>query len=255
LEALAHCDPDGPTNRDWAPLWLGTSEAYYLTGKYQEALETARQGQERFPGNIRLRRREISALIALGRMDEIDPLFDALERMEPEGSRSPGGEFRGLAAELARLGYGEESRVLAERALDWYRARDPDGYQEPRARALLLVDRPEEALALLAPLVEESPDDLSLRGLHGIALALNEDRDGAQAEAEWLEELDRPYLRGENTYWRAAILAHLGRDAEAARLLATSLTEGRPFSGRWADPNFMPLWGYQPFEEVIAPKG
>jgi hypothetical protein len=163
--------------------------------------------------------------------------------------------LRIIAAHLARLGHEEQSRSVAERALDWFVARDPVAYQQPRARALFLADRPEEALALLGPLVEDNPDDLTVHGYLGIALALTGSRDSAEAEAKWFEELDRPYLRGRNEYWQAAILAHLGRKDEAVRLLRQAFPKGLSYINIAADANFMPLWGYDAFERVIAPKG
>ena len=81
------------------------------------------------------------------------------------------------------------------------------------------------------------------------------DTAGAEAEAAWFEQLDRPYLFGEDTYWRAVILAHLGQLDEAVLLLRQAYREGR---GRWEigdDPNLKPLWGDEQFEQFVAPRG
>ena len=79
--------------------------------------------------------------------------------------------------------------------------------------------------------------------------------DGAEAEARWCEELDRPYLRGGNSYWRAAILAHLGRIDEATRLRRQAFEEGKSYLPIPVDFNFRSLRGYEPYEQLIAPKG
>ena len=98
---------------------------------------------------------------------------------------------------------------------------------------------------------------MNTHGLHGIALALTGDQAGAEAAARWCEELDRPYLRGLNTYWRAAILAHLDRKDEAVRLRRQAFEEGQSYFAMPApaDLNFQPLWGHEPYEQLIAPKG
>lgn len=141
------------------------------------------------------------------------------------------------------------------RAVEWYRARDPEGYKKWTARALLLAGRAEAALQIIGPLVEETPDSLGRRGIYGIALAQTGDTAGAVAEAAWFEELARPYVFGEDTYWRAVILAYLGRKDQAVLLLRQPYREGR---GRWqmlADANLKPLWGHEQFEQFVAPRG
>jgi len=255
FRALERVDLDHPYWGRFPRVWRAIVSANQQTGRSLEALETARRGRERFPEDLELRRLEIRILVTMGRLDEIGPVLDAIGSMEPEGGQSPGSVFRNLSADLARLEHSVDSRMLAERALDWYQTRDPEGYQQSKARALLLIDRPEEALALIIPLVEESSESLTNHGLHGIALALTGDLEGAEAEARWCEALDRPFLGGSNTYWRTAILAHLGRREEAVRLLRQALQEGLSYRDRSFDPNFRRLWGYEPFEQLIAPKG
>ena len=110
---------------------------------------------------------------------------------------------------------------------------------------------------LLGPLVEQDEGNVIVHGLHGVALALTGDREGAEAEARWCEGLDSPYLRGLNTYWRAAILAHLDRKEEATRLRRQAFQECQSYFSMPApaDLNFMPLWGFEPYEQLITPTG
>ncbi len=81
------------------------------------------------------------------------------------------------------------------------------------------------------------------------------DRTQAEVQGTWLKELDRPYLFGLDTYWRAAILAHMDRRDEATRLLRQALREGVAYSVLVSVSHLMPLWGYEPFEQLMAPKG
>jgi tetratricopeptide (TPR) repeat protein len=257
LRAMEYVDLEWETASGWMPVWADLAKANYLTGRYQATLEAARKGQERFPEDPILPGYETWALIALGRLDEIEPLLDQVGDMEPSWGDSPGAIFIETAGELARHGHGGQARAAAERAVAWYVDRDPESYRLERSRALLPAGKPEEALALLGPLIDQDPEHVMAHGLRGVALALTGDRDGAEAEARWCEGLDRPYLRGSNTYWRAAILAHLDRNDDATRLRREAFQEGQSY---FADPapadlNFQPLWGYGPFEQIIAPRG
>jgi|GEM_PF-2570514 len=255
LRASEQVDVEDLLIRIWPDYWTQEAKAHYWLSQYEEGLETARAGTQRFPENLPLRRREIQALIALGRLEEIDPLLDDLETMEPVGSSSPGWMFRLVSGDLARFGHTSESRAIAERAVEWYQARDPDAYQRPTAQALILAGRAEEAMEIIGPLAEERPDSLRDHGIHSIALALTGDTTGAESKAAWFEALDRPYMFGENTYWRAAILSHLGRLDEAVILLRQAYREGRGRDAMHYDPNLMPLWDHEQYEQFIAPRG
>jgi tetratricopeptide (TPR) repeat protein len=255
LQTLQQIKPESWATVGWTPGWEVTARAYYLNGRYLEARDVARQGREFFPEALGVRWHEIRSLIALDRLDEIQPLLDSVEVKEPGRGWTPGYVFRLTAADLARAGRVEEARVTADRAADWYQVRDPEGYDWSTAQALVQAGRVQEALALLEPMVLEHPDDIDVRGLNGVTRALAGDALAAEAEARWLEELDRPYLHGANTYWRAAILAHLGRKDESVRTLRQAFQEGHPRLGVPADPNLMPLWGFGPFERAIAPQG
>jgi tetratricopeptide (TPR) repeat protein len=228
--------------------------ASHETRRFREELDAARQGLEHFPDDWALLRYEIRALAAMGQMDAIPPLLAELEGMEPAGSGNPGNVLRALAVDVTRLGQAEDGQAMAERAIAWYQVRDPGGYLSGRARALLFLDQPDRALPLIRELLDQDPENMINRGLYGIALAGVGDSEGAEAEAAWFQKLDRPYLRGSNTRWRAAILAHLDRKDEAVSLLYQSLREGRSWMGLPSDPNFVPLWDYEPFERLIAPK-
>jgi tetratricopeptide (TPR) repeat protein/TolB-like protein len=239
---------------NWPAFWMWLGAAQHTTGRYSEQLATARQGLE-VRDDLGVRFHEIQALVALGRMDEVTRLLDEVERMEPLRGWSPGWVFHYVAADLARHGHAAEGQEVAHQAVSWFRSRDPQAYAGEMAEALLLAGQPGEAVQLVRLVVAENPDDMDAHGLLGMALARFGDRTGAEAEARWLEELDLPYLRGANTYLRAAIAAHLGQSEIAVRLLRRALQEGIVFNTLHFDPRLAPLWGYEPFEQAIAPRG
>jgi len=242
--------------------WEASALANHWLGRHAEALAEAREGRSHFPQNFLLLRREIQSLIALGRIEEIAPLLDELEDLDPDSHASPGLVYYRVAGDLFQFGHREGAEQLAERALEWYRLRDPHRFRLEIAQASLLAGRPDDALSALGPLIDENPDSLSIRGVRGIAYALVGKGDSASAEAEWFGRMDTPYLFGEDVYWQAAILAHLGVREEAVRLLRRAHEQGRSWSTPSerlgdiiSDPNFMRLWEYEPFEQLIAPKG
>jgi serine/threonine protein kinase/TolB-like protein len=213
--------------------WYRVVTAQHMTGRYQEQLATARRARELFSERPRFRFQEIQGLVALGRLDEAGGLVDELESIERPA----------------------EADQVAERAVSWYRAQDSESYRLGMVEALLLSDRPEEAERLIRVVLTEYPEGLEAHALLGNALARTGDPAGAEGEARWLEELDRPYLGGANTYSRAAIAAHLGQRDLAVRLLRQAIQEGVSFEFLHYEPVFAPLWGYEPFEQVIAPRG
>jgi tetratricopeptide (TPR) repeat protein len=251
MEAL----PAEALDDQWLWFWEHLAWANHALGRDREAVEAAREGRERFPEFLLLRWREIQALAAMGQLEELRPLLAELERAEPDDYTTPGLVMSFVAMDLARFGHVDEAREVADRTIDWFRDRDPDGDPLTVATLLMLTDRPREAVDLLGPQVQEHPDDTQLRGSLGVALALAGDRDGARAEARWLEELDPTDLYGFNTYWRASITAHLDELDEAVRLLRQALDEGVSFEVFTTGTEFMPLWGYEPFEQLMAPRG
>ena len=67
--------------------------------------------------------------------------------------------------------------------------------------------------------------------------------------------MDRPYLFGEHTYWRACISSQLNDRAQAVALLREALDQGLLMPNlRWGEMALEPLRDYQPFQELIRPK-
>ncbi len=251
LEALDFDDP----RMSWPPIWERPGDAYHALKRFHEERAAARRGRDRFPESLRLLHGEIRARIGLGELDELDPLLLAVEDLQPGYSWDAGRVLRRAAAELARHDHPIDAQRVAERALAWYGSEGPGLNSLGQTRALLLASRPREALELLRAVEAAHSDDVATRGLYAIALARSGDEASAEAEARWLKGLDRPYLRGRNTYLRAAVSASLGRADEAVGLLRKAFREGQSVSDCHHDFAFSLLWGYEPFEELLRPKG
>lgn len=89
-------------------------------------------------------------------------------------------------------------------------------------------------------------------GWLGIAEAARGDRARALAIADSIGNLRRPWLFGEHTYWKAAILGALGERESAVELLRGAFGEGRKMQ-RWPTTSELAsLHGFAPFEALIA---
>ena len=76
---------------------------------------------------------------------------------------------------------------------------------------------------------------------------------GAQAIADSLGALRRPWLFGTNTFWRAAIVGALGNRPLAVQLLKESIAEGQCLSDSHSAPALDSLRGYPPFAALVKP--
>jgi predicted Zn-dependent protease len=189
----------------------------------------------------------LNALLALGRLEEMTPILDRLQEAT-EGN--PTNIFRQVSRELAFFGYTEESKAVAQRAVDWATSWSENPNSLGMAISLLQAGRPAEAVPILRRLVSEDPDNDARMGWLGIALAQTGDTEGAEGLIRDLEGLG-------SRYWlfQSLILAHLGRKEEATRLLNRGLQEGLNYMEIFNFNYFGPLWDYEPFQQVIAPKG
>jgi DNA-binding SARP family transcriptional activator/TolB-like protein len=245
----------------WAPEesggWALVTAALHLLGEHHRELQRAREARAVHPGLATLFL-ELRAAAALRRTGAVLGGVESAEGIGVEGGWTEGELALQTAAELWAHGELEASRQLAARAAAWYEAR-PAAERDTRAervrltRALLLSNRLVEADSLLSRLHGEYPDDLDYLGLAGLVAA----RRGAVARADSiaaeLAAIQRPYLFGAPSYWRAAITAHLGRERDAIRLLRQAFDEGRAMGIRvHADPNLAPLWDLPGFQTLVA---
>jgi TolB-like protein len=272
LERLLAQDLDTPCYRVWFRWWLQTAEAYHMLGRYEEELDVARDGRERFPSIRPLIYFEAAALVGLGRMDAVDSLLAVIVDLpvQPGSSHattstgiasrmsaaSPGLQTAFIALELKVLGDHDAYKAVMERSLAWFAARPSNELRDHRGRAFYYGERWSDADTLFAALSVEAPADLDYRGYRGVALAHLGRREEALESDRWLEQLDSPFLRGGHTRWRAAIAAALGDRVGAVRLLEQAIQEGVDLGYyHHRDPEWEILRDYWPYLELMRPRG
>jgi tetratricopeptide (TPR) repeat protein len=226
-------------------LFLIFTGALHQLGDHEHELVEARRGVSLHPDILNMRAYEARALVALGRLAEVDVLADEVLAMPPRWgfakccvpNGTPGYVMLSAAEELRAHGHREAAAKVAVRAAEWYRSRPAGEAEEEKNRtglgeSLYRAERWEEARVVFTQLAARHPENFNHIGRLGTLAA----RRGARAEVERidheLQKLHRLYYFPEtNTFWRARARALLGDCAPALALLRDAIAEGVGASG------------------------
>ncbi|UCG86061.1 MAG: tetratricopeptide repeat protein, partial [Gemmatimonadota bacterium] len=261
LERFLATDTSSSCYRTFYQWWNETAKAYHMLGRYEEELEHARRGLERFPGFRWMFYAEMIAQAGLGRMDAVDSLLDLVADLpvQPEALGflySPGLQTLGVAIVLKAMGRLQDYERVMDRALDWFAAQPSDELRMERGQAFYYAERWSDADTLFAALIEAQPNNISHRGHRGVALAHLGRREEALEVDRWLAELEWPYMQGAHTRWRAAIAAALGDRIGAVQLLQQAYQEGMRLGFfHYRDPEWESLRDYRAYQELLTPEG
>jgi hypothetical protein len=175
-----------------------------------------------------------------------------------------GNVYLTVGQELAAHGHQQLADVVFNLALEWYANNQPSVDRSVNVafrKAILLsvVNRDDEALALLRTLMATNPTDSRVRGYIGRILARRGDTAGLVPIVQWLKALPAVKLQGAPTYELASIEANLGPAhwPEAVRLLDESLRQGQGFGIRSRLHYFqdwIPLKNDPSFKRILEPK-
>jgi tetratricopeptide (TPR) repeat protein len=261
LEILATFDIERPWARTWVPYWNVVTSAYHLLGDHHRELAQARTAHQRLPERLPTLAYLVRALAALGRGEEILALLTQSIALRSPDATTPGDVMLTAATELESHGHPQDAVACLDRALAWHASLPEGQLRSPplrffHARTLYLLGRLDEARAEFEALTAEFPDEPAFLGHLGVIDARRGSASLARERQTQLAELERPYLLGRATLWRARIAARSGETDLAVRLLWQAVGEGLGFGPSLvADPDLAPLRDFAPFQEFIAPKG
>ena len=227
-----------------------------IRDSYKRELKAAREARKLYPEMFSIIRREVRALAALGRVNDVRKVIEESLTL-PGKSGDPGSVMKEAARELRAKGNLKESLEMANQALDWYKSRASAGknLHSELADALYLAERWGEAKEVYVQLRAEEPDNIDYLGNLGTLAARRRDKDEALRISEELKNINRPYLFGNQTYWRACIASLLGEKEQAVSLLRDSFAQGGDYGVYLLqDMDLEPLREYPPFKELMRPK-
>ncbi len=276
LELLSRVDPNRGWIRDWNRYWIWLADARHRLGDHERELEDLQRGQQsvwarehpeladRWFGQL-----EMWALIGLGRIPEAEARLDRVlaPAADPSGGLPAGAKLSLLSrvgSELRRHGHAEAAGAVVTRALALFDALtlEEQGQTFIRrqvAHVLSAAERWEEATAIYEEILPEQRGWTAqvVHGRLGMAAAIRGDREAAMRHyARVGDHTPESGTPGGEQYVRASIMAYLGERDRAVDLVAESIAHG--FGGwNWlyTRSTLKPLDGYEPFEELVRPKG
>jgi tetratricopeptide (TPR) repeat protein len=262
VDRLALWDPYNEANRDWARnYWWVLTTAHRMLGDHEQELKAARRGRKQFPESLRMLYYEAAALAALGRVEDLDRLFEESKALTPTpGSFTPGTVMLRAGRELRAHGFREDSVRVLNQALQWFESRTSpeitsEDNRRDRALTLYILDRSDEAKGLLDGLRADFPEKVDYLGRLGTLAARKGEKEEALRISNELEEDKRPYLFGNPAHWRARIAALLGDKEGAISLLRQAIKQGYSYASLQSIEDFESLADYPPFVQLMKPKG
>ena len=261
IDALEDINPEKGLMRGFFLHWTHKTTALHMLGDYRRELTEARRGLERYPGNPFMPVNVARALAALGRVDEARAMLGDHPMPPPVHWVAAGEDAWIVALELASHGHAEAAQEIHEWAYDWFESLPDETmaehlYRHGYARTLYVTGRYDEAESEFLQLARMIPDSVAYRGYIGSIAARRGDEDRAMQMLESLETLQRPFRFGAIEYWQARIAAVLDDKDLAVNKLRQAFDAGFQFSDYvLRDEDLKLLRGYEPYEELMRPKG
>ena len=236
------------------------AEAHHMMADYKQELKVIKKGQNYYPNNLWLCADEVRALAAQGKIEAVRKVIEK-SLMVVSSRGTPGDVMLSAAWGLRAHGHREAYLDIANRAVDWYQNQmELQGVNERMrqniATALYTAERWDEAQTIYEELAESDPENIEYQGSIGLLAARKGERDKALNIAEELESINRPYLFGEHTYMNARIVSLLGEKEQAVALMRKAFSQGLKYGAYILyEMDFEPLRDYEPFQELLKPKG
>jgi tetratricopeptide (TPR) repeat protein len=250
VEICKNLDLESERVSRWVHVWGYWTTAHHMLGNHKQELKVARRGRKYHPESLRALWYEMRALTALGRIKEVNKLIDESLTL-PSQKEMPVQYMQSAALELRAHGNRQESFKMFDRAFEWLESRN----KGPGAGGFYMAERWKEAQDRAEAAYKKLPNHIIVLGLLGALAARRGDKQEAHRFSNLLENINRPYLFGDHTLWRARIASLLGEKENAVRLLREALAQGLSYTALHPQMDFEPLQDYPPFQELIKPKG
>ena len=254
-------DPQGPSVGDWIGYWHYLEQARHLLADHERELGDARRARHQYPNELAALVLEVRALAALGRVAEVESGLRESSSFPSSKGYTPASVMTAAAEELRAHGHGEAAGPAIDHAVAWYRSR-PSAEAATRAHrnglgdALYAAGRWDEARTVFEGLQKQFPDEVDYAGYLGAIAARQGRREDAQRIASQLRDIDRPFLFGANTYWRARVAALLGEKDTAFDLVREAIALGSDcLFSLHSDVDVESLRRDPRFQELLTPKG
>jgi serine/threonine protein kinase len=262
-EAIHHynsLNPKAINYSIWTTSWRYNilCSAYYMLDRHKEELETAELALRYFPESKAIWNAKVRSLIALKRLDAMEIALNEVSAVKLRfGSANE--VVMEAAIELRIQGYTERAEKLALDVIKYHENMEslsPDDSLYYIDALSIGNQRWENIEPKIKKIVAKHPDDIQCEGILGVVYAHLGKKEKALEISHRLKNMKNPFLNGYASYWKARIAAVLGDKDQAVKLLAQAFSEGMGH-GAWQmrEIDFLPLRGYQPFEEIIRPAG
>jgi len=261
IDLLARLNPYDESYKDFSPNYWGVlTTAHDMLGNHKQELKEARRARQQFPERLSMLSNEVRALAALGRAKDLDKLFEESKTLPPQSGNSPGNIMLRAGRELRAHGFKEDSIRVLDQALQWFESRPSEekasvGNRYDQAKTFYILGKWDETKELFNGLQGDVPDDINYLGYLGAVAVQLGDKEGALRISKQLEEDKRPYLFGNQTYWRARIAALLGDKEGAMNLLRQAIKQGYRYDSIHPTEDFESLADYPPYVQLMKPKG
>jgi len=234
------------------------AEAYHQRGWHDRELRVLAENAGAFLDVGVLRARLLRAYAGLRKPAPALALADTMLR---DGA----GDARAVV--LARIMTGADefgthgdtvtAALLRARALDWiptHTSPVPLALRQTFEGIVFLKAGPIDSAIVRFTLAARDTNRIDAAGYLALARWGRGDRAGARAIADSLGALRRPWLFGEHTFWRAAIMGALGERELAVQLLRQAHSEGQPMQSWHYTAPLQTLHTYPAFKTLIRPE-
>ncbi len=233
------------------------AEVYHQAGRYDRELDLLTRNESAFPDIGVFRARKLRAYGGSTSRELAISLADTLLRSTDDSTGAAVMRVTNSAQEFRAHGDTATAARLLAMNRAWVTAHPPRASSPDRQLSegvlFLLTGSSDSAMARFN-LALAKTNRIEAAGYLGIALVAHGDSVRARIIADSLGAMTRPWLFGNHTYWRAAIIGAIGDRNLATQLLQKSYGEGKYMDEWHFTPALNAMRGYAPFDLLVTPR-